>query len=389
MQTYLVGGAVRDAILGLPVVERDYVVVGADLNLLLSQGFKKINANFPVLRHPETGAEYAMARREYKIGQGYKGFAFEIGTDVTLTEDLARRDLTINAMAQDTDGNIIDPYNGMADIQAKKLRHVTMAFQEDPVRLLRIARFAARLEPLGFKISHETWRLLVVMAQQDELTSLIPHRLREELLKALATPAPWRFFMTLQHCGALPRLLPEIAAAIGDIPVHDTAELPLPMMALRRATAAQANSAERMAAMMVTIATDEAVRAKLGDVGVATIDTICKSLHLERYWLDLCTLAQSWSATRFMAANAEEILKFLTANRLLNRPNLLKSLSQVWQITGYATGVSAATKLQVVLQAIATTTAVVNTNLQGRELGQALWQQRLQAIHQQLEQGHQ
>ena len=212
MQTYLVGGAVRDKLLGIPVKDRDWVVVGATPEEMLAQGFKAVGKDFPVFLHPETKEEYALARTERKSGKGYKGFTFYTSPDVTLEEDLQRRDLTINAIAEDESGKLIDPYNGEADIKQGLLRHVSDAFVEDPLRVLRIARFAATL---GFKIAPETSRLLKDISATDELEALVPERVWTELEKALSGRYPARFILVLRSCNALVKLFPEIEALFG------------------------------------------------------------------------------------------------------------------------------------------------------------------------------
>jgi tRNA nucleotidyltransferase (CCA-adding enzyme) len=250
VKTYLVGGAVRDELLGLPVAERDWVVVGATPAELLAAGFRRADADFPVFLHPETGEEYALARRETKTGRGYKGFAVETGPDVTLEQDLARRDLTINAMAKDAAGNLIDPYDGREDLAAGLLRHVTPAFVEDPVRLLRVARFAARFGQWGFRVAHGTYALLRVMAQSEDLRALRPERVWQEMRRALAAPQPWRFFEVLHRCGALRVLIPELAAVLGEPVGHADAPPAPALVALQRAAMAGAAPAVRFAALM-------------------------------------------------------------------------------------------------------------------------------------------
>ncbi len=210
-QIYLVGGAVRDRLLGLPVVDRDWVVVGATPAYMLAQGFQPLPGDFPVFRHPETGEEYALARRETKTGRGYHGFSVETGPDVTLEEDLSRRDLTINAMAEDEQGVIIDPFHGREDLDQGLLRHVSSAWVEDPVRILRIARFAARFDPWGFRVAHGTHGLMKQMVASGELDSLQGVRVRQEMEKALETERPWRFFQVLHASGALDVLFPALA----------------------------------------------------------------------------------------------------------------------------------------------------------------------------------
>lgn len=205
---YVVGGAVRDALLGLPAADRDWVVVGATPDALLAQGFRAVGKDFPVFIHPRTGEEVALARSERKTGPGYHGFAFHAAPEVTLEEDLARRDLTINAIAQAEDGTLVDPHGGQRDLAARVLRHVSPAFVEDPVRVLRLARLAARFPDFG--VAPETMALLRHMVEEGEVDALVPERVWQELARGLMTARPSRMFELLRECGALARLLPEV-----------------------------------------------------------------------------------------------------------------------------------------------------------------------------------
>ena len=213
MQIYMVGGAVRDALLGLPVQDRDWVVVGATSEALAAQGYVPVGKDFPVFLHPASREEYALARIERKTARGYRGFAVHAAPDVTLEEDLARRDLTINAIAQGADGALTDPYGGQRDIAARVLRHVTEAFAEDPVRILRVARFAARFP--DFSIAPETMALMQRMAADGEVDALVPERVWQELARGLMAQQPSRMFEVLRACGALDKLLPEVARLWG------------------------------------------------------------------------------------------------------------------------------------------------------------------------------
>ncbi len=215
MKTYLVGGAVRDEILGYPFKEKDWVVVGATVDDMLAAGYQQVGKDFPVFLHPETKEEYALARTERKTAAGYKGFEVHASPDVTLEEDLIRRDLTINAIAKDGDGNYIDPYHGVADIENKILRHVSDAFQEDPVRILRIARFMARYAHLGFNIADETIELMKAMVDAGEVDALVPERVWQEMQKALTEKTPTAFITALRDCGALQKILPEVDRLFG------------------------------------------------------------------------------------------------------------------------------------------------------------------------------
>ena len=215
MKTYLVGGAVRDEILGYPFKEKDWVVVGATVDDMLSAGYQQVGKDFPVFLHPETKEEHALARTERKTAAGYKGFEVHASPDVTLKDDLIRRDLTINAIAKDENGEYVDPYNGIADIKNKILRHVSNAFAEDPVRILRIARFMARYAHLGFSIADETIALMKEMVLAGEVDSLVPERVWQEMQKALTEKTPTAFITTLRVCGALERILPELDCLFG------------------------------------------------------------------------------------------------------------------------------------------------------------------------------
>jgi tRNA nucleotidyltransferase (CCA-adding enzyme) len=210
MQTYLVGGAVRDGLLGLPVTERDWVVVGARPEELERQGFRRVGKDFPVFLHPDTHEEHALARVERKTAPGYHGFETRFSPDVTLEEDLRRRDLTINAMARGADGALVDPYGGAADLERRLLRHVSPAFVEDPVRILRVARFAARYAALGFRVAPETLALMRAMVDAGEAAALVAERVWAETQKALAGPTPQVYFELLREVGALGVVFPEL-----------------------------------------------------------------------------------------------------------------------------------------------------------------------------------
>ncbi len=222
MKTFLVGGAVRDKLLGYPSSEKDWVVVGANPQIMEEQGFVPVGKDFPVFLHPQTREEYALARTERKTGHGYSGFTFYCAEDITLEEDLRRRDLTINAIAEDEQGNIIDPYNGRQDLEQKILRHVSPAFAEDPVRVLRIARFAARYHHLGFRVAQETLALMHAMVVSGEVDHLVAERVWKEMQRALGERSPDIFIQVLRDCGALARVLPELNRLFA-VPIHQGA----------------------------------------------------------------------------------------------------------------------------------------------------------------------
>lgn len=215
METFLVGGAVRDRLLGLPAGDRDYVVVGTTPEAMLEQGFKPVGRDFPVFLHPTTGEEYALARTERKSGRGYRGFVVDADPGVTLEEDLQRRDFTINAIAQRDDGTLVDPWHGESDIARRVLRHVGPAFVEDPLRVLRAARFMARFADLGFTVAPETMALMREIVASGEMGELVPERVWQELVRALASNTPSAFLRTLRDCGALAVVLPEVDALYG------------------------------------------------------------------------------------------------------------------------------------------------------------------------------
>lgn len=215
MQIFLVGGAVRDGLLGIPPGDRDFVVVGATPEQMAARGFRPVGKDFPVFLHPETGEEHALARTERKSGRGYRGFVMHAAPDVSLEQDLARRDFTINAIAQDANGALIDPFGGARDVEARVLRHVGEAFVEDPVRVLRAARFMARFADLGFRVAEETRALMQRMVDEGEVDHLVPERVWQELQRALRSTRPSAFLQTLRDCAALARILPEVDALYG------------------------------------------------------------------------------------------------------------------------------------------------------------------------------
>ncbi len=290
MEVYLVGGAVRDQLLGLPIRERDWVVVGATPEKLLKQGFRSVGKDFPVFLHPQTQEEYALARTERKTAPGYRGFVVHADDKVSLTEDLRRRDLTINAMAQTATGEIVDPYHGQADLQHRWLRHVSDAFVEDPVRVLRIARFQAKLAPFNFRVAPETLELLKKMVAAGEVDALVPERVFAELVKALATSHPGAFFEVLNDCEALPRIFPHL--------IWNTDRA----WALRNATAMTEEVRVRWAALMWR---------QLG------AETLSKHLKLPVDWRDLAKMAAKHGD---WATDAEGLLNHLERLDALRRP---------------------------------------------------------------------
>jgi tRNA nucleotidyltransferase (CCA-adding enzyme) len=321
MQVYLVGGAVRDELLGLPVRERDWVVVGATPAELEREGYRSVGREFPVFLHPQTQEEYALARLERKVAPGYRGFVTEFSPAVTLGEDLRRRDLTINAMARDGAGRLIDPHGGRADLEARVLRHVSPAFAEDPVRILRVARFAARFAPLGFSVAPETLELMRAMVRDGEADALVSERVWRELERALATDNPERAFQVLQDCGALTVLFPELARHAG---------LPASLDALHRATAittaqGQPDTAARWAAL-------------LAHLPHAELEALCERLRVPTDHRDLAVLAACMNerlrATAGtgapLPADAENMLALLEQADAWRRPERFGRWLEVW-----------------------------------------------------------
>lgn len=304
METYLVGGAVRDQLLGLPVKERDYVVVGATPQEMLDQGFRLIGKDFPVFLHPQTQAEYALARIERKIGPGYTGFSCYAAPDVTLEDDLKRRDLTINAIAQTSQGHLIDPFGGQQDLQHKILRHISPAFTEDPVRILRVARFAARFKSLGFRIAPETMMLMQHMVQSGEVNALVPERVWQECVRALQEPDPQEFIEVLRDCGALKILFPEIDQLFGvpnppqwhpeiDTGIHV-------LMALKQAVTLTSETATRFAVLLHDLGKGTTSpelwpsHHDHGERGIELIKQICKRYLVPRDFQQLAMLTSRY-----------------------------------------------------------------------------------------------
>jgi len=318
MDIYIVGGAVRDRLLGRAVVDRDWVVVGASPEMLQARGFRPVGKDFPVFLHPDTHEEYALARTERKTARGYHGFSFHASPDVTLEQDLARRDLTINAMAQAADGTIIDPYNGRADLKAGLLRHVSPAFAEDPVRILRIARFAARF---GFAIAAETMQLMRTMVRAGEVDALVAERVWQEMAKALMETRPTRFFDVLRDCGALARLMPELERLFQPQNPQDGARA---MQVLEQAARQQLPLVQRFAALMASLQQQTELQA------------LCERLRVPAECRDLARLAwqQRHNIVRVAALPPDAILDLLRQTDALRRPERFRQLLTVIGVIG-------------------------------------------------------
>jgi tRNA nucleotidyltransferase (CCA-adding enzyme) len=332
MQVYLVGGAVRDRLLGREVSERDWVVVGATPGELERAGFIPVGRDFPVFLHPKTKEEHALARLERKVAPGYRGFTTEFSPDVKLEDDLRRRDLTINAMAQDGAGNIIDPYGGQRDLEARLLRHVSDAFAEDPVRILRVARFAARYAPLGFQIAGETLALMRQMVAEGEANALVSERVWTETEKALGEPCPDVFISALRDCGALKVVYPEIDALFGvpqpekwhpeiDTGIHQ-------LMALREAVKLGGGVAVRFAVLMHDLGKGMTPADKLPshpgheDAGVALVEQLAARLRVPNHLRELAVMTARYHTHVHRASElrADTVLKTLEGCDALRRP---------------------------------------------------------------------
>lgn len=361
MQIYVVGGAVRDELLGLPVQDRDYVVVGATPEEMIRQGFKPVGRDFPVFLHPETHEEYALARTERKTAPGYHGFTFHAAPDVTLEQDLQRRDLTINAMARDEDGQLIDPYHGAEDLGEGLLRHVSDAFAEDPVRILRVARFAARF---GFTVAPETETLMQQMVEAGEADALVAERVWQELAKGLMERAPSTLFAVLRDCGALARVLPQLDALYEDGVIHDA------LAALDAAAAANTALEVRVAALLRALQPE-------------AIEALAARLRLPANCRDLALLASRHGNTLADAAalDAQELFELLEATDAWRRPERFGELVEA-ALAGEADAAAARARLLRVHQAALAVDAgaVARTQSGADAIKAAVAEARLDAI---------
>ena len=322
MKIYLVGGAVRDKLLGIEPKDRDWVVVGATPEQMVELGYQAVGKDFPVFLHPETKEEYALARTERKTAPGYHGFEFHASTEVTLEEDLIRRDLTINAMAEDGKGNIIDPFNGREDLENGRLRHVSDAFVEDPVRILRIARYAARFAKWGFRVAHATHALMKKMVESGEVDALVAERVWQELERSLGEAAPQRFFEVLRNCGALARIFPELEALFGvPQPKHHHPEEDSgihTLMVLEQAARLTPDTRVRFAALVHDLGKGTTPEAEWPKHiahearGVPLVQALCERLRVPKEYRDLAVVV------------TREHLKFHTAAEL--RPGTILTL---------------------------------------------------------------
>ncbi|HLR16635.1 MAG TPA: multifunctional CCA addition/repair protein [Alcanivoracaceae bacterium] len=340
LSVFLVGGAVRDQLLGLPVHENDWVVVGSTEAQMKTLGFQQVGKDFPVFLHPKSKEEYALARTERKTGHGYHGFTLHAHPSVTLEEDLLRRDLTINAMAQANDGHIIDPYGGREDLKARLLRHVSPAFAEDPLRVLRVARFAARFHHLGFTVAPETLALMRTLSTEEELLSIAPERLWQETHTALAENNPQVYFQTLEACGALTILFPELASLRGVPqpklyhPEVDTLEHQY--LALKIAADAHYDVPTRFAVLVHDLGKgltpEHAWPQHIAHErkGLPLVRALCKRLRVPKQYQQLGLLMCEWHthAHRALELRPGTIWKLFHATDAIRRPERFKQFLQ-------------------------------------------------------------
>ncbi len=400
MKTYLVGGAVRDQLLNIPSKDKDWVVVGSTAQKMLDLGYKQVGADFPVFLHPKNQQEYALARTERKQGHGYQGFDVHFSEDVTLEEDLIRRDLTINAMAQEDDGTIIDPFNGQQDLKNKTLRHVSPAFSEDPLRILRVARFAARFHHLGFNIADETIKLMTHISHSGELEHLTAERVWVETERALQEKSPWVYFEVLKQCDALAVCFPELNALFGvpqppqhhpeiDTGIHS-------FMVLQQATILTDDPVIRFAALMhdlgkaLTPKEHWPKHIKHEVLGLTPIKQMCERLRIPNAFkeLSLKTCEFHTHVHKAFELKATTIWKLFRQCDALRKPQrfhnmLLASMADSRGRTGFENiNYPQRDYLKDMLNAAMSVQAkdLVAQGFQGLELGQELEKARIQAI---------
>ncbi|GAA0787991.1 tRNA nucleotidyltransferase (CCA-adding enzyme) [Marinobacterium sediminicola] len=362
MEIYLVGGAVRDELLGLEVKDRDWVVVGATPDEMLARGFKPVGQDFPVFLHPDSGEEYALARTERKSGKGYTGFTFHASPEVSLEDDLVRRDLTINAIARSENGELHDPWGGRRDLEQRLLRHVSPAFVEDPLRVLRVARFYARFAHLGFTVADETLALMRELSQGDELDHLTPERVWQECQRALATQSPAHFFRLLQEVGALSRLLPHSRTLDCDRLLQLSTQLP----------GALPQPAERVFALLTWTLTEQLEQ----NEAQADITELCLQLRIPNRFRDLALKVRQYAEalSQFDRLDGEQRLQLLKGLDLLRRPELLDDLVSITRAIFPSLPNGRPSALQRLLKAIKVidSRALMAEGYKGKALGEAL-----------------
>ena len=397
---YLVGGAVRDGLLGLPHDENDWVVTGCTPGELLAEGYRQVGASFPVFLHPETGEEYALARTERKQGHGYHGFAVDFHPGVTLEEDLARRDLTVNAMARDSRGRLIDPFSGKRDLEDRVLRHVSPAFREDPLRVLRVARFAARFAPLGFRVHPDTMELMREICASGEIGHLVAERVWAEITAAMTAAEPGRFVQVLRECGALRVLLPEVDRLFGvPQPAVFHPEIDSGMhviLAMNLAARSGARPQVVFALLLhdvgkgVTPESEWPSHAGHEAAGVPLVESVCERLRVPASFRDLAlvTCSLHLRAHRLCEMRPGAMMRLIEEAGLLRRPELLPDFLAVceadyrgrlgWEERPYPQ----AERLRVALAAALAIQArdIETEGLEGVQIGARLREARIAAI---------
>lgn len=398
MKTYLVGGAVRDKLLGLKIKERDWVVVGARPEDLLKQGFQQVGRDFPVFLHPESREEYALARTERKSGKGYYGFNCNSSPEISLEEDLLRRDLTINAMALTEDGELIDPYGGRRDLADKILRHVSPTFVEDPVRVLRLARFAARFEKLGFKVANETRQLMYDMVRKKELDHLVPERIWQEWQRSLEEDNPEIFIKVLRSCDALKVIFPELDKLFGvpnpkkyhpeiDSGVHS-------LLSLEAASKLSSDPIVRFGAILHDLGKALTPHSQWPkhrgheQLGLAPIQELCKRLRLPSNYRDFALLCSRFHLTihRISELKPGTILNLLEQSDFFRRPEQLRKLLLVCEADARGAGLEGRYQQAQAWKAVmdsmkqVSVTPLLAKGLKGEQIKSALHQQRSKKI---------
>ncbi len=401
MKTYLVGGAVRDKLLNRPVTERDWVVLGETPESMLQRGFRAVGKDFPVFLHSKTNEEYALARTERKTAKGYKGFSVNASPDVTLEQDLFRRDLTINAIAMTEQGELIDPYGGQRDLELRLFRHVSPAFVEDPVRVLRLARFAARYAPLGFTIAPETHSLMCEIVEAGEVDELVPERIWAEVVKALGETQPSAFFYTLKDCGALAKIFPELDALFGvpqpeiyhpeiDCGIHS-------LMSLEHAALLSPRLEVRFAALVHDLGKAISPKANLPHhyghelQGVALVEKMCARLRVPNHFKNLALHVAQYhthchKVSELRAATLVDLLQTLGAFKPDNHLHdfVLACEADACGRLGFEQ--ADYPQAEIFLRAAqvaanADTTVALNRGLQGAKIGEAIRRIRINAIN--------
>lgn len=398
MKVYLVGGAVRDQLLGLQVKERDWVVVGATPDELLAQQYKQVGKDFPVFLHPNTKEEYALARMEKKNAPGYYGFSCDYSNKVTLEEDLSRRDLTINAMAMDDKGQIIDPYGGQNDLKDKILRHVSDAFVEDPVRVLRVARFAARFHQYGFSLANETRALMYKMVQQGELAHLVPERVWQEWQRSLEEPNPEQFILTLRSCGALKIILPEIDILFGvPNPVVHHPEIDTgihSLLVLQAVVALTTDPSTRFAALVHDLGKGASLMPTWPrhhgheGSGVPIIERLCARLRIPKEYRSLAVMVSQYHLTihRILELRSSTIVKTLEQTGAFRQPQVFENLLIACQADAQGRGITVEypqrEKWQYILAECVKITAktLIEQGLEGQKIKEGLHQKRVNCV---------